>query len=141
MNSQAKFLISIGYVDAAPATERVRAFKQLGIKYRHIARLLQVSEDRVLKLAHGRSKLIAGDLMARLEALDPTEILAGLEPYVDEVLLDRIAAGQTVRIPFGEKNAYARALHTEYGWPKQRISDTMRMSGSAARHVTEQVAA
>ncbi|MFF4026890.1 helix-turn-helix domain-containing protein [Nocardia elegans] len=141
MNSQAKFLIRNGYVDAAPATERVAALKQHGITYRHIAGLLGITEVRMQKLAHGRNKYIPGELLTRIEALDPTEILADMRPYVDDVLLDRIAAGQRVQIRRGEKNAYARALHTQYGWEPQRISTTMRMSHATTRQALSEVAA
>lgn len=137
--ASARYLASIGYIDAAPARAKLCELTDAGVILERLAAGIGTTSAILSNIRRGKSKFVNPDVASAINAI---EVGVAVERYskkpepVDGIQLERILAGFDITLASHQKPSYARALH-DHGWHKTRIARQLRMSGTAINKVLQ----
>lgn len=111
--------------------ERVLELLRLGHTQAQLAKAAQVGVSTISRIVNRRdTQGFAADVAARIMAL-PVEPPA--PPQIDTALIEQLIAGQPVKVPYGQRKAYAAAMtHPSWGLNVSSLARILRISHSQA---------
>lgn len=136
-----RYFAERGYIPAGPTRTVLLEYTIHRVSMQRLADLTSSKRYILDAVRRGRNQLVHRDLAAALDNLpfdDVVDRYGTPEPYVDDVIVDRLLAGVPVDIAPHDKPEYARRLHTVHGWNKSRTAAALGINGTRINRILAQ---